>query len=208
VPASFELVLDSTAPAVAWGAVAGAVAGELLQLAYVADEPIDSADLTLADGRVLVLAVGAALTVMLPADTPQGAATVRVRDDVGNERVYPALVLLQGAIVVPPQPPSLGAPPRRRARRRARVIVQTTRLRTRTACTVHARVMSHSRFAHATHARVLAREPMSSSPSISSQTTFRLQSVLSPGGTRARAGVEHAIRRRDGPDHELLLLLL
>jgi hypothetical protein len=145
VTASFTLVLDTTAPSVAWGAVGGAVAGELLQLAYVTDEPIDSADLTLADGRVLALTIGAALSVLLPADTPQGAATVRVRDDVGNERVYPALVMLQGAIVVTPPVPSRGAPPRRRVERRARRIVQTTRMRARTACMVRARTTSYSR---------------------------------------------------------------
>lgn len=210
--ASFALVLDTTAPSVAWGAVGGAVAGELLQLAYVTDEPIDSADLTLADGRVLALTIGAALSVLLPADTPQGAATVRVRDDVGNERVYPALVMLQGAIVVTPPAPSRGAPPRRRVERRARRIVQTTRMRARTACMVRARTTSYSRLAASSARWVLARTPRGADPQggvmhVSSGSTFRLQSAVSAGGRQKfDAGVEHAVRRRDGPDVELLLL--
>lgn len=213
MPASFALVLDTTAPSVAWGAVGGAVAGELLQLAYVTNEPIDSADLTLADGRVLALTIGAALSVLLPADTPQGAATVRVRDDVGNERVYPALVMLQGTIVMPPPAPSRGAPPRRRRlERRARTIVQTTRMRARTACSVHARTTSHSRLAASSARWVLARTPRGADPRrgvirVSSAPTSRLQSAVSAGGRQKfDAGVEHAVRRRDGPDVELLLL--
>jgi hypothetical protein len=42
---------------------------------------------------------------------------------------------------------------------------------------------------------------------VSSGSTFRLQSAVSAGGRQKfDAGVEHAVRRRDGPDVELLLL--
>jgi hypothetical protein len=211
--ASFALVLDTTAPTVSWGAVGGATAGELLRLAYSADEPIAGAELILADGRVFALTVAAGeLRVMLPADTPQGTASVRVRDDVGNERTYPALVALQGAIVVPPPAPTpvprTGGPPRRAARQRSRVIRHTSRVVARSACAVRAR--ARHRTTVVAVARTAADCSVQCLTRITPTTTSRLQSVLSPGRRHALigAGVELAVRRRDGPDQELLLLLL
>jgi hypothetical protein len=123
-----SIVLDTTAPSVTWGAVGGTTAGELLQLEYVSDEAIATADVVLRDGRVVALSVGeTVLSALLPPDTPEGAASVRVRDDVGNERVYPALLVLAGTPFVPP--PETQASPRRRelpGRRRPSCAVTST----------------------------------------------------------------------------------
>lgn len=206
--ASFQLVLDTTAPSVSWGAAGGTTAGELLQIAYSADEPIDSADLTLADGRVLAFTIGAAvLSVNLPADTPAGPADVRVRDDVGNERVYAALIVLQGAIVPTPPAPTpvartLAPPPRIR---RARLIVHVSRARVRSSCTVRARSHNASRARVDRGSSIAARARRAGGARTA--TTFRLQSVAS-SRRRLQGELAMAVRRRDGPDQELLVLLL
>jgi hypothetical protein len=207
VTTSFQLVLDTTAPSVSWGAAGGTTAGELLQIAYSADEPIDSADLTLADGRVLMFTIGAAvLSVNLPADTPAGPADVRVRDDVGNERVYAALIVLQGAIVPVPVPTpvarTLAPPPRTR---RARLIVHVSRARVRSSCMVRARAHNTSRARVDRRSSIAARARRAGGARTA--TTFRLQSVAS-SRRRLQGELAMAVRRRDGPDQELLVLLL
>ena len=86
---AFRLVLDTRAPRVAWGAVAGTSAGELLRVAYTVDEPeLTAATLRLPDGRELVASVLAdRIELYLPPDTPSGAATLvaHVVDDLGNQ---------------------------------------------------------------------------------------------------------------------------
>lgn len=208
MPAFTQLVLDTTAPSVSWGAVGGTTAGELLQLAYSADEPIAFADLTLADGRVLVFTIGAAvLSVNLPADTPAGPADVRVVDDVGNERVYVALIVLQGAIVPVPTPtplPRTLAPPLRI--RRPRLIRHISRVQVRSSCTVRARTRNASRTRVDRRSSIAGRARRAGGARAA--TTSGLQSVVSSNRQQLRAELELAVRRRDGPDQELLLLWL
>ena len=63
----FQLVLDTTPPQVEWGPPPRAVAGTVLRLSYTSDEPIAVAELHLADGRYLPIAVGASeVSVLLP----------------------------------------------------------------------------------------------------------------------------------------------
>ena len=141
MPTQFQLVLDTTAPRVEWRPPSRAVAGTLLKLPYTSDEPIAVAELHLADGRYLPMAVGALeLSVLLPADAPDGPAGVRVADDVGNWTEYPAVVQI-GGVIVEPEPtvgglPSTGAPTPAaaapdRPRRRGDRVVDEQRSRSR-----------------------------------------------------------------------------
>lgn len=110
---AFVLTLDTTAPVVTWGAVDGTTAGELLTVLYTIDEPgITSARLELRDGRRLDMDVAAdRLTVLLPADLPDGPATLRafVADEVLNTAQRTVLLHLTGTIVTPAPEPG-GAP--------------------------------------------------------------------------------------------------
>lgn len=136
---TFTLALDTGAPVVTFEGVGGTTAGELLTVLYSIDEPaITSASIHLADGRDLALEIlSDRLRVLLPADTPEGNATVTVHtaDDVGNAGTQTQIVALHGTIVVPPDEPPVGGggPPQRPipirdpfARRRGHSIVQTT----------------------------------------------------------------------------------
>lgn len=108
------IVLDTTAPQITWGAPDGAVASETLTVPYLVDEPgITSAEIVLLDGRTLPMTVGAgALTVILPVDAPEGAATVRayVLDDVGNAAVRQLVVAISGVLLDQQPPPVPGWP--------------------------------------------------------------------------------------------------
>jgi hypothetical protein len=113
---TFEIVVDLTAPQVTWGTVAGTNAGELLQAAYMLDEPeAVGAELVLADGRHLAMTVLAGrVEVLLPPDTPDGEAIIKLgtRDDVDNVAVFQRAVQLH-SVMVPIDtggPTSTGAP--------------------------------------------------------------------------------------------------
>lgn len=105
---SFTLSLDTTAPAIEWGAVAGTSAGQLLQVAYTIDEPgILTAELELPDGRELPVAIhDARLEVLLPPDAGGGFATLRVDviDDLGNAATVEHMILLSGVFTTPTGP--------------------------------------------------------------------------------------------------------
>ena len=125
----FELVIDTHAPVVTWGAESGTTAGELLSLGYTSDEPIFRAELWLEDGRHLAMSVGAgALEVLLPADTPYGLATVHFWDDVDNEGTHQ--VLLSGAIAVAQGQGFQRVTPRPRPGRKRIVATSVVRVRT------------------------------------------------------------------------------
>lgn len=100
------IVLDTTAPVVTWGPPSDAVASEELTIPYAVNEPgVEAADVELRDGRVVALAVGAdALSGLLPADAPEGWATVRayVVDDVGNRATRTLPIYVSGVIPVEP----------------------------------------------------------------------------------------------------------
>jgi hypothetical protein len=82
---SVVITLDTTPPAITWGAYSGAAAGSTFTVAYTTDEAVATAYVKLADDRVLPMTVGpASLSVALPSDTPQGLITVYAADDVGN----------------------------------------------------------------------------------------------------------------------------
>lgn len=108
MPGSLLLTLDTTAPVVTWGPVDGADASLDLTVLYTVDEPgIDHAEIELLDDRVLPMVVAAdRLTVTLPDDAPQGAATIRayVIDAVDNAAVRTLVIGVGG--VLPPPPPT------------------------------------------------------------------------------------------------------
>lgn len=115
MPGWFSLQLDTHAPVVTWGPVDGAVAGEELIVQYLVNEPgVYDATVTLGDGRVLPMAIGAGdLRVVLPDDTPNGHAQVRAytRDDVDNAGQYTLVVAVSGVVTEPEVPVPPGGVP-------------------------------------------------------------------------------------------------
>jgi hypothetical protein len=204
------ITLDTTAPTVTWGAQTGTTAGELLQLSYISDEPIAAAQLQLAGGRVLQLQVDPSiLSVGLPFDVTDGPASVRVVDDVGNARTYPAIVVIHGTIVVVPEPtalPRAGAPPRRVDRPRSRVIRRHVALEASTTSRVRARARRHITWPASTSSA--SRAHRARDVAVSHSLIPRLQSRQTTRAAPTPARLELAVRRRDGPDLEDLLLLL
>jgi hypothetical protein len=102
--------LATSPPDVTWGPHDGAVLGEELVVPYISDG-MDSAAITLNDGRVLAMTVGADdLRVDLPFDTPDGAAVITAMDDVGNTTTQ--TIMVSGVAPAPDQPPvQVGAYP-------------------------------------------------------------------------------------------------
>jgi hypothetical protein len=181
----FQLTLDTRAPLVEWGAVAGTTAGELLRVAYVADESgVDSAVLSLPDGRALEMAVLAdRLEVALPPDTPAGTATVTALaiDDVDNAALYTLDIAVTGALVAPEAPPrtfpAAPAPLRPRPRKfitsrsrlrgscpaqvqRAAATVRTTTAGTGSSASTTARATASSSLAASSSAPRVVRWPL------------------------------------------------
>ena len=208
-PAGFQLVLDTTPPQVEWGPPAGTVAGELLRLPYTSDEPIAVAELHLADGRYLPMQVGPLeLSVLLPPDAADGPAGVRVADDVGNSIEYPAVTRIAGVIVEPE--PTVGGLPSR-ARRRPRPQRRTIRGAPATvSATSSARIRAHA-VTEPTAARsqsaARVRSSLASSSTAAARSraviTARLQSASTASARDGGAGV----RRGDGQSIEALTLL-
>lgn len=209
--ASVALVLDTTAPTVAWGGITGATAGELLRVGFTLDEPgVTSATLTLADARVLALAVGPPLELLLPPDTPAGLATLRayVEDDVGNTGTYTRTILLQGTVVVPDPGTPVSTYPTRSSRRR-RPQPTTKRIRSRAQAKTLLRTTSASSAAslnagRAVH-RVLVRTAITTSTPPGS--TLRTLARTRVGSEAHFASDVAALSRGDGRDLEELLLL-
>jgi hypothetical protein len=114
VSAWLNLTLDTTAPAVTWGAVTDPNAGEIMSVEYLVDEPgIVSAEIELQDGRIIPMDVGPSLlTVELPNDTPQGNGIVRahVQDDALNTATRTLTVALTGVIAPITEPVRTSAP--------------------------------------------------------------------------------------------------
>lgn len=138
---SVVLTLDTRAPQVTFGAVGGAEAGQLLQVAYTVDEVGVS-------GAVLQLPGGAGTLTMdvfsdrvevnLPPDTIGGTghAVISTVDDVLNVEDFTLDVPIVGIIAASPPPPSQGLPtapvPPRRRKRRSPMVVESTARVTRT----------------------------------------------------------------------------
>jgi hypothetical protein len=212
VSASFDLALDTRAPVVTWGAVGGATAGELLEVLYSSDEPLDSAKLWLPDGRKLAMTIEVdRLTLLLPADTPDGISWIHVYDDVMNETPRQA-VNIAGVIVVPPEePPALGPGPRARegfhpdrvetrlVRSRSRGVA-TSRTRTSTTTRVRSRAVADSR-------SMIHRSRTMKSRGVLRSTT-RTSTAISYGEGVVQRHRPTIVRRHDGPDETDALFVL
>lgn len=85
MPNNFTLTLDTMAPSITLGSITGNEAGGSLSIEYVSTEPLVTATVILPDGRSVTLTINpATLDGLLPVDTPDGEAFLRVTDDVGN----------------------------------------------------------------------------------------------------------------------------
>lgn len=88
---SFVLTLDTTAPQVTWGAVGGAEAGQLLQVAYTLDEPdaVSAEFVSFAGEHVPLTVLPDRVEGLLPPAITGGLGSVllTVLDDLGNEAV-------------------------------------------------------------------------------------------------------------------------
>lgn len=209
--ATFDLTLDTSAPVVTWGAVGGATAGELLDVRYETDEPLALAQLWLPDGRRLDMEVQAdRLTVLLPADAPDGVSWIHAYDDVLNPTPRQA-VNIAGVIVVPPdEPPALGPGPRARGSHPERVETRVVRSRSRAVATSRTRTSSTTR----TRSRVIAdsRSMIHRSRTMKSRgvlrSTARTSTAITYGGGMVQRPRQTIVRRQDGPDETDALVVL
>lgn len=203
------VVADRTAPAVTFGAIGGAEAGALLQVAYVSDEPLARAVLH-ATGRQLELGVLAdRLEVALPPDWPAGPADIEVFDAAGNARRYPAVL----AIVAPVGRPVRGrgggggstfsAPPRRR-RVEHRTAVSRSTLRLRSGSGVATRTASSGAVRTTSRAQVATAVVSADRAAVSSRSAAR--AAVDAPSTLAVSTIA-TLRRRDGRALEEALLL-
>jgi hypothetical protein len=205
---SFVVTLDTHAPSVTFGDPTGAMAGELLHLPYTTDEPLDRAELCLADGRHLQMDVGVdELTVLLPPDTWAAPAAVWVRDAVWNARTYTAAVVLQGIAPPPPppEPPSVPGVPGVRARSRSqRRIVSTSRVHAGARTRVRARGAYVASSLTTSRTRISAARAATSVVEVrsSGQITARMTSRSDPHPVGAR----DSVHRGDGPSAEAAIL--
>jgi hypothetical protein len=214
---TFRLVLDTHAPSVVWGGASGTTAGELLRIGYVADEPLDTATLILADARRLPLAVlPDHVEVLLPPDAPDGQVSVEVIDDVGNARTYAAVAEISGTGQPPPvyaPQPSPGFPAggrRRPARRgpevRTAVVTSTSTISTTSSAHFAAVDERTAAVSTATARAAFQRRLQGLSEVRTAVSSEMAADVTSDSGRRLER--EALVRWRDSPDTEALLLLL
>lgn len=209
---SFTLTLDTAAPALTWGSVEGAQAGQQLQVGFSTNEPVEieatvvsgetSLDMTQGTGR---------LFVDLPPTFPDGPATVTAiaRDEVWNEATFEIQVTIEGALPEPPSHAPLVQGPGGAHREVQLPEVHSwppSRVRARTSYTVRRRApLTPSR------SRVLSG-PDRSRAVLTSRTALRSRSsyALTHSGAwpKGRLGLRSSaeVLRRDGPEDEAVLL--
>lgn len=211
---AFRLTLDTHAPVLTWGVVAGTNAGELLQVAYTVDEPgVDSAVLELQDGRVLAMSVlPDRLEVLLPYDAPpRGTITAVAVDAVDNLASYTLDVALVGGVGAPPTPiadrgnaPMPTGPSRRTSERQERRIDSRSRARSSSTTRVAGRQAHRSRIVG--RSSDAARSSLRSSSRAIASSRVRLATGGRLGTAGATSSRIEVVRRRDGQEIEALLL--
>lgn len=205
------LILDTTAPVVTWGAPSDAINSETFTVPYVVDEPqVESADIRLADGRVVALDVEVdRITGDLPDDAVEGWATVRasVVDDVGNRAVRTLAVYVTGVPAQqPPTPVGQSYPPSAPI---DRVTSEPSRVRATARYTV--RVLVTTSTTGAVRARYTAptRRAMTMTSGTQPVIVWRHYAHAPVTIARARGSAVDAVQKRpEGPDAEDELLLL
>jgi hypothetical protein len=203
-------------PAVRWGDVTGADAGELLQIGVLDFAGAVGGWLYLPDGRRLALTLlEDRVTALVPADASPGAARVTLYDAAGNES-DPLTFALDGITPGPPpvppvapSPPGFPAPARPRRRPppapAVRAVASRSRLAVRSRAIVAARTEAASRATLTSTATVGGR-----TRTVSRERTRSVVAVhagaVSRSSVQARSTVVR-VRRRD-VEGELLALLL
>lgn len=211
----FLLELDTTAPAVEWGTVAGAEAGQLLQVAYTVDEPeLVEAELVSAAGEHVTLSVLAdRVEGYLPPTISGGEATLiaTTRDEVDNEATVTIGIPILSPTGPPPSVPRVGpgvrpsAPPaRRRDHPERRTVRSSSRVRVTSRSTIHrSPIVTRSRVESTSRSAV--RAALEQRGRLETSSSSRLEVRVYPG-TAVRTSSSHRVRRREGPDEEALLL--
>lgn len=210
----FLLELDTTAPELTFGTVAGAEAGQLLQVAYTVDEPeAISAKLVPASGPHVTLTVYPdRVEGYLDPGITGGVGEVRIttRDDVLNEAVWTLAVDITSVISAPPSTPARRGPgitptgPGRSTtirRRRSHVRIHATSSTRLSRDPVRSRSQIEARGGSYLQAKTRSTSGVAAAGSSSLQTHRKVKTEVS-----ALAGTD--VRRREGPDEEALLLEL
>lgn len=203
----FVLKLDTTAPAITWGPVDGAVASETMTVLYTLDEPqAVEATLKLTDNRALQCLVSSdRITVEIPGDAPEGLATLTAKlvDSVGNETLATLDIAISG-VLPPEQPtyPSLPSPP----------VEAPWRTRSRCVTRSRYRVLSTSRLPSRATIRSrtrVARRPAPSSPSwVLVRSSDRVRAHVGQSARLQSADRWTITKRPEGPDAEAEIVLL
>lgn len=213
MPSFTNLTLDTQAPVVTWGTVEDAEADFELRVGYTLNEPgITSAEVRLADGRVLAMEVQATyLAVQLPADAPNGATEVRayVRDDVWNTAVRTLTIFVVGVEGPPPVVPTgLPSPPQHTPRR---VVDEPSICRAVTDDVVRAVVYTPSRLRTRTFWRAPdQRAVRHTSRARATTASDRLSvTVVTLAGRGAGSSADAIWRRPEGPraEEDIIALL-
>jgi hypothetical protein len=204
-----SVTLDTTAPSVVFGNSSGANAGGFLQIAYVSDEPIARAVMSIGARQLLMSVLADRLTADVPIDWPAGFVAITVEDDLANDRRYDHVVEIESeaAAVASPAPFSasvgLGSTIPHRVDRLFWEVVVRVSERTATTTRVGARARQDARSAAATRSAVAAVLHLDQATLAQSTNTVAAASTTSVAVT---SSVAARVRHRDGAEIEALLL--
>lgn len=206
------LTLDTTAPEVTFGAVGGAEAGSLLQVAYELDTPsITAATITLPnDAQVYpVVVLADRLEFQLPVGTEDGLAVLRVYtlDDVGNEAVWTLPVQVGEATAQPEPVPSRGGLPQAAQREPPRIIELRTRVRIRSWSSVRGAAIARS--TAALSSRTLTGTAVRATVPLPVKVSYSSRAITAGGAGTGAMGAATAVieRRNEGPGYEEELIV-
>lgn len=216
--ASAVIHLLTAPPQATWGEPTGTIGGELLRVGFVADRPILSATIRLADNRTLTMTVAEeGVEVLLPPDTPGGAATITLTADLGLTTTHAVLLTSGATVTVPPPTAPAGtirdgsAPGRQRRTLRSSSTVtaaSVTRLRSRAS----ARQVAIAVTGHLVTVRMHPATRVSGSRALASSSSWALSSSATASSrlqSRASAAVSSTASRswRDSDEVAALIAL-
>jgi hypothetical protein len=194
-----SVTLDTTAPSVVFGNSSGANAGGFLQIAYVSDEPIARAVMSIGARQLLMSVLADRLTADVPIDWPAGFVAITVEDDLANDRRYDHVVEIESEAAAV----GLGSTIPHRVDRLFWEVVVRVSERTATTTRVGARARQDARSAAATRSAVAAVLHLDQATLAQSTNTVAAASTTSVAVT---SSVAARVRHRDGAEIEALLL--
>lgn len=203
-----SVTLDTTAPSVVFGNSSGTSAGSFFQIAYVSDEPIARAVLSIGARQLVMTVLADRLTATLPADWPAGFVSITVEDDLANDRRYDHVVEIDGDTVVTTAAPfhasvGLGSTvPHRVDPLFWEVVVRVTE-RVATTSRVAARSHHEAPSAAATRGVLAAQLHLEMSTLVDTRNHVAAESLTQVAVT---SRVVVRVRHRDGPEIEALIL--